>query len=855
MYRIPSIFMIAVFIAVLGSFLCATGSETESMAKLYRGNKVTTRKELSPYTGKDAWKMVVGASRQKACKVNYDQLGINYGESVDFQLRQRQVILCPQTAEFLYTQFTPTKVRYQKGTRPALEKVVSQVTKGCQNDRQKVLALMRFCRDIYKKREGKAFPEYIYGGTEEQLIDKGEEFCECLGRLMVALCEVAGMPGRIVMHNIGGHIASEIHVDGNWAYIDPRAGIYFIKSDGSFASTWDLWQDPSILRRSSLKVKADASARWMWEERIWKCENMFFHHLEVNGLENYSLADADQYSYSQKTYKKASDDGLFVINKKYIRLINEVFGLAGDGFRHKWSRQKLRKVELAYRNDGFSQYFDFKPPMTRQQLEQRDVDPFHNTNTILVWGLGPGSVFCFDTKAGEICGSKLSDEEWKKVRLGDRRVYENVMGLIREGAGPLRIAVERSHQLGLKVFARTSMNHEYGPASLDNWKWLYLVGDFNKQHPEYRVSGSVNLDFKHKAVRDYKLAILRDAAEMGADGISLDFVVYPPHFTKPDCAIMTQFVRDVRSMLDEVGRKQNRRIELMTRVPCARAKKIGLDWKTWMRERIIDYIVPSLYKPFDIDVGEFVSMGNQTGVKVFPTIFQAVVGVGVCTDGVPGEEEKSLKRYTKPKTQGMYFAQAMMFHRAGVDGLQLGFASGIQWHKWYSDLTDPAKVEFADKHYAVNFSNCPIDFCANKGDLPASAEKSVPLRIGDNIPKAKREGHEVQGELIAYVNPMVDGQKLDFYVNDHGPVVIKGLTEKSKSGKEKTQDEWSWGKPRKFQKSWWKKGECRMPFPAEWLQMGNNEIRIVYTSDNVAAPVSVRWIDLTLKYRKADTSH
>ena len=42
---------------------------------------------------------------------------------------------------------------------------------------------------------------------------------------------------------------------------------------------------------------------------------------------------------------------------------------------------------------------------------------------------------------------------------------------------------------------------------------------------------------------------------------------------------MTQFVRDVRAMLDEEGKKQNRRLELMARVPCDKAprSRLGLE--------------------------------------------------------------------------------------------------------------------------------------------------------------------------------------------------------------------------------------------------------------------------------------
>ena len=242
-----------------------------------------------------------------------------------------------------------------------------------------------------------------------------------------------------------------------------------------------------------------------------------------------------------------------------------------------------RKLSLSYRNDGFSQYFH-KPPLTRADVERDLVNCFAGSNVqILEWGLGPGSVFCYDTKVGQVFGEGLTEDQWKLLRTGDRWVNENVRGLIRAGADPLHIAVQRGHEIGLKVFARLEMNHEYAPADPGNWLWGGFVGELNKAHPEFRIPGRVNLDFKHQAVRDFKLAILREAAEAGADGLSLDFVVYPPFFEKPDCEIMTQFLRDTRKVLDEVGARQGRRLEIMVRAPYTGGPELGLDWQSWMR--------------------------------------------------------------------------------------------------------------------------------------------------------------------------------------------------------------------------------------------------------------------------------
>ena len=44
-------------------------------------------------------------------------------------------------------------------------------------------------------------------------------------------------------------------------------------------------------------------------------------------------------------------------------------------------------------------------------------------------------------------------------------------------------------------------------------------------NPEYRIGGTVLLDFRHPEVRAHKLAVLREAVEFGADGISMDFAV------------------------------------------------------------------------------------------------------------------------------------------------------------------------------------------------------------------------------------------------------------------------------------------------------------------------------------------
>ncbi len=278
--------------------------------------------ELAAYSGLKAAE-VLDHEQREAYLANWNQLQANYGENVEFQLRREQTLLRPETADFLYTEFTPLATRYKSGMRPELEQLVHSLTSRCESDRDKALSIMRFTRDLYQRVDGR---QLFFGGTEEALIRKGEQLCECLGRLMVALAEIAGIPGRIVMHVIGGHIVSELYVDGSWAYFDPRCGVYFVKPDGRLASTWELWRNPELTLDQPAEVKADVSPRWSWEERARICRERYFHPREVNGFQNYSLADAAKYNYEWLTHHDLARNGMNRAARRYRAAIERVLG-------------------------------------------------------------------------------------------------------------------------------------------------------------------------------------------------------------------------------------------------------------------------------------------------------------------------------------------------------------------------------------------------------------------------------------------------------------------------------------------------------------------------------------------------
>ncbi len=265
------------------------------------GPPVSHWKELAPYTGRNAYQKIDGTLRQKMFLAIYDGLQKSYGGTVEGQLHENVVLLCAETSDFLYSHFTPTTVDYRQGSRPVLEAKVEEVTADLVTEREKVLALLRYVRDIYQNPSDPGLP-VMRGGTEEQLLESGPRWCEFQSRLLVALWQVAGFPARRIAHFVGGHAVSEVFFEGKWAYIDIR-GIYVLKPDGNFASTWEIWTHPDWIDQQSEEVKADRVREddpllgdiYQWDNSV----KQYFHPHEVTTIMNYDINQADQYNYRQ----------------------------------------------------------------------------------------------------------------------------------------------------------------------------------------------------------------------------------------------------------------------------------------------------------------------------------------------------------------------------------------------------------------------------------------------------------------------------------------------------------------------------------------------------------------------------
>lgn len=178
-----------------------------------------------------------------------------YGKvgGVDMEIIEEMIPLNEITADYMYTKYTPLKIKYKKGSRPLLENVVSETIKQGMSEREKALKLMIRCRDNYLK--GLAKPDIFYGGNEEELLKRGAIMCNEISRVFVCLCQIAGLPARLHGSHITGHMTAEVYANKKWRWIDPRFGVAPVLSNNQPVSAWELFKNPEIFDKQPLFVK------------------------------------------------------------------------------------------------------------------------------------------------------------------------------------------------------------------------------------------------------------------------------------------------------------------------------------------------------------------------------------------------------------------------------------------------------------------------------------------------------------------------------------------------------------------------------------------------------------------------
>lgn len=220
---------------------------------------------------------------------------------------------------------------------------------------------------------------------------------------------------------------------------------------------------------------------------------------------------------------------------------------------------------------------------------------------------------------------------------------DNARLLHERGLDPYAIWIARCREKGIAPWISMRMNDVH---DVDNPK-NFMHSTFWVNHPEYwRVPGSTGswvdraFNYAIPEVREHHMALIRELLERyDADGIELDWMRFGYHFAPGEeeagRAILTDFMREVRTLATEWAAKRGHPIQVCARVPAHpdAAVGLGMDGIAWAKEGLIDILVPTPFwatADFDIpvelwrerlgdaDANVVVAPGQEVLVRAYP---------------------------------------------------------------------------------------------------------------------------------------------------------------------------------------------------------------------------------------------
>ena len=179
---------------------------------------------------------------------------------------------------------------------------------------------------------------------------------------------------------------------------------------------------------------------------------------------------------------------------------------------------------------------------------------------------------------------------------------------------PYAVWIARCREKQISPWLSMRMNDVHNVDDVDN----YIHSSFWRKHPDYwRVPGGKGwtdraLDYGIPEVREHAMAYVRELLERyDPDGLEPDWMRFGYHFRPgkeaEGAVLLTQFMRDVRALTQQWSAKRGHPIQLGARVATLpeAAKGLGMDGVTWVREGLVDMLVPTPFwatTDFDIPI-------------------------------------------------------------------------------------------------------------------------------------------------------------------------------------------------------------------------------------------------------------
>lgn len=157
--------------------------------------------------------------------------------SIDHRLIESMILLEEESAALLYQ--NPPRIPSEICRNP-LWQFAQQFKR--ETEKETIRAVLDFTQNIVQNFD-QPFEQMHFGGTEQEILQRGTDWCADLARVGVVLLECLTIPARMV--NLAdrekayhGHVIVEAFYEGKFGAIDPVYG-YLFYEDGPL-SVWEL---------------------------------------------------------------------------------------------------------------------------------------------------------------------------------------------------------------------------------------------------------------------------------------------------------------------------------------------------------------------------------------------------------------------------------------------------------------------------------------------------------------------------------------------------------------------------------------------------------------------------------------
>ena len=411
-----------------------------------------------------------------------------------------------------------------------------------------------------------------------------------------------------------------------------------------------------------------------------------------------------------------------------------------------------RTRRIVFDNDGNEPVYYCEEATPECLLEKRTTPlAGSQVDTIFycTWSSG-FSMFTHNTKKGVVFDC-TAEEPGKGPGSGFSK--NKTRAFIEQGTDALEIVIDWCRAHDVEVFWSMRMNDIHD--AWGGWYSPFLFPPLKKEHPEWLMGTKDNrpknggwtaVDFTVPEIRDLAFQFIEEVCRnYDVDGVQLDFFRHPTYFKKhawgepvgqEELDMMTDLVRRIRAMADEVALEKGHPILLSVRVPdsveCCRA--IGFDIERWMQEDLIDLLVVSGYfrlNPWEV----MVELAHKYDVPLYPSLSES---------RLKGDARKVRASDT------CYRARAANVWHAGADGVYMFNFFNPHSPLW-RELGSAETLRGLDKVYTTGARGAGnLEFWYTGGDkflnrsllnpnrprkLEPGKVETVELNVGENMSK------------------------------------------------------------------------------------------------------------------------